>query len=43
MLTVIAFGIVLSLLVFVHELGHFIVLAKRGQDPPRWKRDDNWA
>lgn len=30
MLTVIAFGIVLSLLVFVHELGHFIVAKRTG-------------
>jgi regulator of sigma E protease len=30
MLTVIAFGIVLSLLVFVHELGHFIVAKRMG-------------
>jgi regulator of sigma E protease len=30
MLTVVAFGIVLSLLVFVHELGHFIVAKRTG-------------
>lgn len=30
MLTIIAFGIVLSLLVFVHELGHFIVAKRTG-------------
>ena len=30
MLTVVAFGIVLSVLVFVHELGHFIVAKRTG-------------
>jgi regulator of sigma E protease len=30
MLTVVAFGIVLSILVFVHELGHFIVAKRTG-------------
>ena len=30
MLTIIAFAIVLSLLVFVHELGHFIIAKRTG-------------